>query len=133
MITATVPDADANKLRQMGDTLRDKSSDVVAVLSGVVMLAAETPSWSGILACAGALLYTGILSSAVGFTLQILGQQRLAPEPAALIMSLESVFAVLAGWLILGQKLSLPESIGCCLVFAAVILSQRQSGEKAAQ
>lgn len=106
---------------------------VVAVLSAVVMLAAETPSWSGILACAGALLYTGILSSAVGFTLQILGQQRLAPEPASLIMSLESVFAVLAGWLILGQKLSLPESIGCCLVFAAVILSQRQSGEKTAQ
>ncbi len=106
---------------------------VVAVLSAVVMLFTETPTWSGILACGGALLYTGILSSAVGFSLQILGQQRLAPEPAALIMSLESVFAVLAGWLILGQKLSVPESIGCCLVFAAVILSQRQSGEKVAQ
>lgn len=98
---------------------------VVAVLSGAVMLFAETFTWSGILACGAALLYTGILSSAVGFTLQILGQQRLAPEPAALIMSLESVFAVLAGWVILGQKLSLPESIGCALVFAAVILSQR--------
>ena len=103
---------------------------VVAVLSFVVMLFAETPTWSGILACSTALLYTDILSSAVGFTLQILGQQRLAPEPAALIMSLESVFAVLAGWMILGQKLSLPETIGCCLVFAAVILSQRQSGAK---
>lgn len=102
---------------------------VVAVLSAVVMLFVETPTWSGILACAGALLYTGILSSAVGFTLQILGQQRLAPEPASLIMSLESVFAVLAGWLILGQKLSGPETLGCCLMFAAVILSQRQSTE----
>lgn len=106
---------------------------VVAVLSFVVMFAAETPTWSGILACSTALLYTGILSSAVGFTLQILGQQRLAPEPAALIMSLESVFAVLAGLVILGQKLSLPETIGCCLVFAAVILSQRQSGETVKQ
>lgn len=100
---------------------------VVAVLSAVVMLFTETPTWSGILACGGALLYTGILSSAVGFSLQILGQQRVAPEPASLIMSLESVFAVLAGWLILGQKLSGAETIGCCLMFAAVILSQRQT------
>lgn len=103
---------------------------VVAVLSAVVMLFTETPTWSGILACGGALLYTGILSSAVGFSLQILGQQRVAPEPASLIMSLESVFAVLAGWLILGQKLSGAETIGCCLMFAAVILSQRQSATK---
>lgn len=100
---------------------------VVAVLSAVVMFFTETPTWSGILACGGALLYTGILSSAVGFSLQILGQQRVAPEPASLIMSLESVFAVLAGWLILGQKLSGAETIGCCLMFAAVILSQRQT------
>lgn len=103
---------------------------VVAVLSAIVMLFTETPTWSGILACGGALLYTGILSSAVGFSLQILGQQRVAPEPASLIMSLESVFAVLAGWLILGQKLSGAETVGCCLMFAAVILSQRQTGTK---
>ena len=99
---------------------------VVAVLSGVVILVSETPTWSGVLSCAGALLYTGVLSSAVGFTLQILGQQRVPSERAALIMSLESVFAVLAGWLILSQKLSGAESAGCCLVFAAVILSQWQ-------
>ena len=103
---------------------------VVAVLSAIVMPFFENPTWSGILACGGALLYTGILSSAVGFSLQILGQQRVAPEPAALIMSLESVFAVLAGLLILGQTLSIPETIGCCLMFAAVILSQRQPQEK---
>lgn len=101
---------------------------VVAVLSAIVMLFTETPTWSGILACGGALLYTGILSSAVGFSLQILGQQRVAPEPASLIMSLESVFAVLAGWLILDQKLGGAETVGCCLMFAAVILSQRQTG-----
>lgn len=100
---------------------------VTAVLAALATLIFEEPTWSGILACGGALLYTGILSSAVGYSLQILGQQRLAPEPAALIMSLESVFAVLAGWLVLGQTLSTPETLGCILVFAAVILSQRQT------
>ena len=98
---------------------------VVAVLSAVVMVFTETPSWSGVLACAGALLYTGVLSSAVGFTLQIFGQQRVSGERAALIMSLESVFAVLAGLVLLGQMLSGAETIGCVLVFAAVLLSQR--------
>lgn len=99
---------------------------VVAVLSAVVMLFTEAPTMEGVLACVSALLYTGVLSSAVGFTLQILGQQRVAGENAALIMSLESVFAVLAGWMLLGQTLTGAETIGCCLVFAAVILSQRQ-------
>ena len=98
---------------------------VVAVLSAVVMVFTETPSWSGVLACMGALLYTGVLSSAVGFTLQIFGQQRVSGERAALIMSLESVFAVLAGLVVLGQTLSRAETIGCALVFAAVLLSQR--------
>ena len=99
---------------------------VAAVLSAVVMAFTETPTWDGVLACAFALLYTGVLSSAVGFTLQILGQQRVASEKAALIMSLESVFAVLAGWLLLSQTLTGAETIGCCLVFAAVVLSQYQ-------
>ena len=98
---------------------------VVAVLSAMVMVFAEAPTWSGVFACAGALLYTGVLSSAVGFTLQIFGQQRVSGERAALIMSLESVFAVLAGLVVLGQTLTGAESIGCVLVFAAVLLSQR--------
>ena len=98
---------------------------VVAVLSAIVMIFTETPTWSGVLACTGALLYTGVLSSAVGFTLQIFGQQRVSGERAALIMSLESVFAVLAGWIVLSQTMSGAESFGCALVFAAVLLSQR--------
>lgn len=102
---------------------------VVAVLSAVVMFFAETPTWSGVFACAGALLYTGVLSSAVGFTLQIFGQQRVSGERAALIMSLESVFAVMAGLVLLHQTLSRAESIGCVLVFAAVLLSQKQKKE----
>ena len=103
---------------------------VVAVLSAVVMVFTETPTWSGMLACSGALLYTGVLSSAVGFTLQIFGQQRVSSERAALIMSLESVFAVLAGLLLLHQTLTGAESIGCVLVFVAVLLSQKQNSQK---
>ena len=98
---------------------------VVTVLSALAAAFTETTTWQGITACAIPLLYTGILSSGAAFSLQILGQQHLPPEPASLIMSLESVFAVLGGWLILHETMSGPEIIGCCLVFAAVILSQR--------
>ena len=97
---------------------------VVTVLSALTAAFTETTTWQGIVACAIPLLYTGILSSGVAFSLQILGQQHLPPEPASLIMSLESVFAVLAGWVLLNQTLSPIELTGCALVFAAVILSQ---------
>lgn len=70
------------------------------------------------------LLYTGVISSGVGYTLQILGQRTVNPTVASLILSLESVFAALAGWALLGQPLSLREAAGCFLVFAAVILAQ---------
>ena len=97
---------------------------VVMVLSALTAAFTETASWQGVIDCAVPLLYTGILSSGVAFSLQILGQQHLPPEPASLIMSLESVFAVLAGWVILGQTLRPIEALGCCLVFAGVILCQ---------
>lgn len=97
---------------------------VNAVLSAIVMLLTETPVLEQITACAVPLLYTGILSSAVAFSLQILGQQHLDSAPASLIMSLESVFAALSGWLILNEVMSGTELLGCGLVFIAVILSQ---------
>lgn len=97
---------------------------VVTVLSVLAAAFTETTTWQSITACAVPLLYTGILSSGAAFSLQILGQQHLPPEPASLIMSLESVFAVLAGWLLLNQTLSPIELTGCGLVFTAVILSQ---------
>lgn len=97
---------------------------VVTVLSTAAAFATETPSLPAILDSALPLLYTGILSSGAAFSLQILGQQHLPPEPASLIMSLESVFAVLAGWVLLGQTLSPVEGFGCVLVFIGVILSQ---------
>ena len=97
---------------------------VVMVLSSLAAALTETATWQAIIDCAVPLLFAGILSSGVAFSLQILGQQHLPPEPASLIMSLESVFAVLAGWVILGQTLRPIEAVGCCLVFAGVILCQ---------
>jgi drug/metabolite transporter (DMT)-like permease len=70
------------------------------------------------------ILYTGIFSCAVGYTLQAVGQRNLNPALASLIMSLESVFAAIAGWLILGEALSFREFMGCILIFISVILAQ---------
>ena len=70
------------------------------------------------------LLYAGALAGAVAFTLQIVGQKNLNPTVASLLMSLESAFSVLAGWLILGDKLSTKEFIGCAVIFVALIISQ---------
>jgi drug/metabolite transporter (DMT)-like permease len=70
------------------------------------------------------ILYAGILSSGVAFTLQIITQRHLSPVVAALIMSMESVFSVLSGWLVLGEWMSVRELCGCMLMFAAIILAQ---------
>lgn len=83
--------------------------------------------WSLAFASPGAwipLLYAGIMSSGVGYTLQIVGQQGVNPTVASLLLSLESVFSVLAGWIILGESLSLREILGCILIFAAITLAQ---------
>ena len=78
----------------------------------------------------GTILYAGILSCGVAYTLQILGQKHTNPSLATVLMSLESVFAALSGWLILGEKLSIKEFIGCVLIFAAVILAQLAGTDK---
>lgn len=101
-----------------------------AVFSTAVMFLLETPSMSNIVQCWVPLCYAGILSMGLAYTLQIVGQKVLEPSTASLIMSLESVFAVLAGWMILGERLTLWEGIGCVLVFTAVILSQIPVKEK---
>lgn len=97
---------------------------VCAVLSGIVMVFTETPTWRTITACWLPLAYAGFLSMGAAYSLQIIGQQHLQPSAASLIMSLESVFAVLCGCLILNETLTKWEILGCVLVFAAVILSQ---------
>ena len=94
------------------------------IFSGTVMFLTEEPVLSNILACWIPLVYAGIFSLGIAFSLQIIGQQHLEPTPAALIMSLESVFAVLFGWLLLHERMSAAELSGCVLVFIAVILSQ---------
>ena len=66
----------------------------------------------------------GILSSGVGYTFQLIGERGLPPAVAALIMSLESCIAVIGGWLILGQTLSMREMFGCIIMFAAIITAQ---------
>lgn len=97
---------------------------VASTLTTVLMFTMETPTVTSIGSCWLPILYSAILSSAAAFTLQIIGQKDLPPSLASLIMSLESVFAVLSGWLILGTKLSKQEWIGCALIFVAVILCQ---------
>ncbi len=103
---------------------------VVAVLSIPFMLLTETVRISDILACWFPLVFAGVLSMGVAYTLQIVGQKRLEPTTAALIMSMESVFAALGGWLILRETMTPWELTGCVLVFAAVILSQLPEGGK---
>lgn len=96
----------------------------VAVVSTIFTAASETVVVSNILACWLPLAFAGFLSMGVAYTLQIMGQKDLEPTLASLIMSLESVFAVLGGWLILHETMTVWEKTGCILVFAAVILSQ---------
>lgn len=94
------------------------------LFSGTLTVLFEKPDWSALWAAKWPLLYAGGLSSGVAYTLQIVGQKYTEPTTATLIMSLESVFAALAGWLILGEVMTAKELTGCVLVFAAVILAQ---------
>lgn len=87
-------------------------------------LLTESPDIHSILAAWLPILYAGALSSAVGYTLQIVAQKNTDPVIASLLMSLESAFSLLAGWVILNQRLSPRELCGCALMFAAIILSQ---------
>ena len=97
---------------------------VAAVLSVPWALLTETVDASRIASCWLPLGYAGVLSMGVAYTLQIVGQKRVAPSAAALLMSLESVFAALFGWLLLHETMTGAELLGCVLVFAAVVISQ---------
>ena len=97
---------------------------VVTVISSVGMLLTETPTLAGILGSLIPILYVGIFSSGVAFTLQILAQKDSDPTVISVLLSLESVFAVIAGAIILGDRMSGKEYFGCVLVMIAVILAQ---------
>lgn len=97
---------------------------VCGLVSLPFMFLLETPRTGDILEGILPLLYAGVLSCGVAYTLQIIGQKNVNPAVASLILSLESCFSVLAGWIVLGERLSVRESLGCVLMFAAIILAQ---------
>lgn len=97
---------------------------VCALLSTVFMFIFEKPSFADILQAWKPILYAGVMSSGVGYTLQIVGQRGMNATVAALIMSLESVVSVLAGFLLLEEILTARELFGCLLMFIAIVLTQ---------
>lgn len=96
----------------------------VAVLSVVVMLFTETPTWTGVVDCLPLILYGGLVSIAIGYTLQTVAQKYTPPAVASVMMCLESVFATLSGWLVLGEMFSVREGIGAVVMLLAALLAQ---------
>lgn len=97
---------------------------VGGTLSGIAMFIFEEPKLSGIFDAAVPLLYAGVMSCGVAYTLQIIGQKYTEATVASLLLCMESVFGVLCAAVILGERLTLREVIGCAIMFAAIILSQ---------
>ena len=95
-----------------------------AILSAVPTLMWEQPVFMEIFQAWQPVLYAGVMSCGVAYTLQIIAQKNADPTVASLLLSLESVFSVLAGWVLLGQSLSIKELLGCGLIFCAIILAQ---------
>ena len=97
---------------------------VMTVLSGICMLIFENPDWPAIRACIGPILYVGVFSSGVAYTLQIIAQKDANPTVVSILMSMESVFATLSGAVFLQEVLSGREYAGCALMLVAVVLAQ---------
>jgi len=96
----------------------------VTVVTGIIAFLVEEPSWDKIRAAAIPILYCGVMSGGVGYTLQMVAQRITDPTVASLLMSLESVFAALAGALLLHERMSARELLGCVIMFAAIVLVQ---------
>ncbi len=97
---------------------------VTGGLSMLIALATETITWEGVREARIPILYAGVMSGAVGYTLQVLGQRDTDPTVASILMCLEAVFATLTGVIILGERMTPREFAGCVLMFSAVILAQ---------
>lgn len=97
---------------------------VCGILAGVGMFLFEAPSWKDLLEAWMPVVYAGVLSSGVGYTLQIVAQRDTEPTVASLLMSLESVFSLVFGWILLHEVMSGRELIGCVLMFAAIVWVQ---------
>ncbi len=103
---------------------------VAGVIAMGCALLFEKVIWRDLLSAKWPLLYAGIMSCGVAYTLQIIGQKSVHPVVASLLMSLESVFAALSGWVILHERLSTTELLGCAIIFIAVIIAQLPSKER---
>ena len=103
---------------------------IAGIIALVIMFLTEEPTFEALKAAAPSIAYSGIMSSAVAFTLQILGQQKTEPTIATMIMSLESVFGVLTAMIVLSQVPTVRESLGCILMFAAIIVAQLPEKKK---
>lgn len=97
---------------------------VIAIISTGMMFLIDRPSWESIMKALPAICYAGIFSSGIAYTLQILGQTDVNPTLASLVMSLESVFSALSGWLVLHESMSGREFAGCALMFGSILLAQ---------
>jgi len=97
---------------------------VTGGLSMLIAAATETITWDGVMQGIVPILYAGVMSGAIGYTLQVLGQRDTDPTVASILMCLESVFATLTGAILLGETMKPREIAGCVLMFAAVILAQ---------
>ena len=97
---------------------------VADVIFIVLTLLFEQPRFGNILAGWVPIVYAGVFSCGVAYTLQIVAQRDTAPTVASLLMSLESVFAVLAQWVILGDLLTRRELLGCLMMFGGIVLAQ---------
>ncbi len=90
----------------------------------------ENPTKEGLIKAGFAILYAGVMSSAVGYTLQMAGQARVNPAAASIAMSMESVFSALTGWIVLGQSLTVREIAGCAVMFTAIIIAEMPVRER---
>ena len=121
-IQILIMDRVAGELNSMA--LNMSQALVCAVVSGVCALIFDNTTWQGILDCWFPLCWAGIMSMGIAYTLQIVGQKSIEPTTASLLMSFESVFAAISGALLLSEKFTLTEGIGCALVFGAIMLTQ---------
>ena len=103
---------------------------LVAALSLLFSYFFEEIKFSNILLESSSIIYAGVFSGGIAFTLQMFAQKNIEEAPAAIIYSLEGVFAALAGWIILNQFLDLSNIIGCCLILIAIIFSQLAPSSK---
>lgn len=111
---------------KLGNPIRISAIQFAActAISAAAAMILEQPSFAKIVSAAIPILYCGIVSGGIGYTLQIIAQKYTDPTVASLLMSLESVFAVIAGALLLGERMSTRELIGCVIMFAAIVLVQ---------